>query len=199
MNSCFSTTKKKIQILVFTLNLITFIIIISTTNNKKDNYIEYTNLSKYCSNLYIIVLFLILLIHSINQNLICSFISNNLSILTNDIGKIIINLLIGILFWSSNNNSHVIFGIINFVSSLALFLCELIFRCKIFKYINFDTQSSNGDKYSNQNSIDSNNIDNKNKKEEKNGSVLPLNTNQISDNGFENIKQENLKAQNPTL
>ena len=199
MNSCFSTIKKKIQIFVFTLNLITFIIIISTTNNKKDNYLEYTNLSKYCSNLYIIVLFLIILIHSINQNLICSFISNNLSILTNDIGKIIINLLIGILFWSSNNNSHVIFGIINFVSSLALFLCELIFGCKIFKYINFDTQSSNGDKNNNQNSIDSNNINNNNKKEEKNGSVLPFNTNQISDNGFENIKQENLKAQNTTL
>ena len=147
-NTCFLSIKKKIQILVISLNFITFAIITAITNDKKENYIEYTNLSKLFSNFYIILILLIILIHSISPKFICSLISDNLSILTNDIGKLIINLLIGILYWSSNNTTHLVFAIINFVSSFGLFLCQFIFQCRILnnKHIDF---GSNEDKKNN--------------------------------------------------
>ena len=113
MNTCFLPFKEKIQISVIFINLISFIIITLITNNKKNNYTEYTTLSIFCSNFYILFIYIITLIHSIYPKIICKFISNNLLILTSDKGKIIINLSIGILFWSSNNLPHLVFSIIN--------------------------------------------------------------------------------------
>ncbi len=157
MNTCFLQIKRKIQILVITLNFVSFIVITSLTNEKNENYLEYTTLPKYCSNTYIFIIFLILLIHSIYPKLICKFLSDNLGILMCDRGKIIINLSIGILFWSSNNIAQLVFSIINFVSSFALFLCEFIFQCNILNIIHFDSDN-NEEKYI----IDNNNDDNNN-------------------------------------
>jgi hypothetical protein len=190
MNNCFLPIKRKIQILIFSLNLIAFIIIASYTTNNNENYVEYTNLSKIFSNIYIILTLLILLIHSISSKLICEFISEDFSFLTNDIGKIIINLSIGVLFWSSNNTPHVIFGIINFISSIALFISEFIFQFKIVKFIHFDTESNEDNNNENVNNSSNENNENKisninkkmeirqqvtNDKKGKNGSMMPLN------------------------
>ena len=162
MNSCLMLIKGKIQILVFSLNLITFIIITIITNNKKEKYIEYTSLSKFISNLYIFTSLLIILIHSVFPKFICSFISENLSIFTNDIGKLIINLSIGILYYSSNNTAHLVFAIINFVSSFALFLSEFIFQCTILKYTHFENENNigkNNNDFNDENNINKNNFD----------------------------------------
>ena len=197
MNKCFLPIKRKIQILVFSLNLITFIIITSCTINSNENYIEYTNLSKIFSNIYIILTLLVLLIHSISSKLICKFISEDFSFLTNDIGKIISNLSIGILFWSSNNTPHVIFGIINFISSIALSISEFIFQFKIVKFIHFDTESNEENKNEEANDVsngnhESNNNDNyknieisqqvESDKKGKNGSMIPLNEQNLNNN-----------------
>ena len=144
MDSCLLQIKRKIQILVITTNLVSFIVITIITNNQKENYIEYTSLPKFCSNIYIIISFIIMLIHSINPKFICNILSDNLSFITTDIGKIIITLSLGILFWSSNNKAHVVFEVINFVSSFALFLCEFIFQCKILNNVHFDKGNFNG-------------------------------------------------------
>ena len=127
------------------MNLVSFIVITTITNVEKENYIEFTNLPKKLSNFYIILILLIILIHSISPKYICSLISDNLSILTKDIGKLIINLLIGILYWSSNNTTHLVFAIINFVSSFALFLSEFIFQCRILNNT-YSDEESNEDK-----------------------------------------------------
>ena len=63
MNTCFLQIKRKIQILVITLNFVSFIVITSLTNEKNENYLEYTTLPKYFFNNYIFIIFLILLIH----------------------------------------------------------------------------------------------------------------------------------------
>ena len=202
MESCFHSIKRKIQIVIISLNLVTFLIIITFTKSKNnDNYNEYTSLSKYLTNTYIILILLILLIDSINHKFICSFIKDNLSCFSNDIGKLIINLLIGVLFWCSNNSSHVIFGLINFISSLTLFLCEFLFSCKVLNYIHFDTENNSDDsneekKINNSNSTSNDTEKNEtNKKNIKNESTLPLDRNQISGNVFAKIKQENMKDQ----
>ena len=147
MNSCFLSIKKKIQILVIATNLVCFIVVTILTNNQKESYIEYTSLSKLCSNIYIIIFFIIMLIHSINPKFICNILSDNISFITSDKGKIIITLSLGILFWSSNNKAHVFFEIYNFVSSFALFLCEFVFQCKILNNVHLDKENfSNNEK-----------------------------------------------------
>ena len=63
--------------------------------------------------------------------MICSFISDNLHFLMTDRGKLIVNISIGIMYWSCDDIPLLVFSIINFVSSFALFLCEFIFQCNI--------------------------------------------------------------------
>ena len=196
--------KRKIQIILISINLIFFIIISIYVNNNKD-YIEYTHLPKFFSNFYVTIILIIMLIHSISSNLICIFISENLSILTNSKGKIIILLLIGILFWTSNNNFHVLFGVVNFISVFILVLCEFIFDCKIVKKINIDSDNNNEIRETNLNdNSNTNNINNHlmmnqqiSQKQRRNESNVPFFENiQNNDNYFDNIKQVNIKAQN---
>ena len=204
------SVKRKIQIVIISLNLISFIIISFYINDKNTNYLEYTDLPKFCTNTYIIILLLLVLIHSIYPNFICKIISENLNILTSSKGKIIIILSIGIQFWTSNNNLHVIFAIINFISSFILILCEFIFDCKILNQItqSVNIQINNEQTITNENDISKNNnihrhlVMNKNipnnQSHEKNGSNVPFFENyQSKDNNyFENIKKANLKAEN---
>ena len=117
-------------------------------------------------------------------------------------------LLIGILYWTSDNYPHVIFGIINFISFFILILCEFIFDCKIIKDINKNKDINKEEQIiTNENNISNNNnmlknfIKNKHisnvKKDEKNGSNVPFFENaQNNDNYFENIKKVNLTAKN---
>ena len=134
MNKCVHKIKQYIQILVFLLNLITFIIISIIYNKNQSYYEEYTTLSKYVTNAFIIIIFLILLLHSIYPKMICSFISDNLNFFLTDRGKIVVNISIGIMYWSCDDIPLLVFTIINFVSSFALFLSEFVFQCNILEY-----------------------------------------------------------------
>ena len=133
-----------------------FIVISIITKNEKSNYIEYTSLSKHLANLYILAIYLMILIHLINPKYLCSFISENFSFLTSSLGKQIINLSISILYWSSDNKGHLVFVVISFVSSLILFLNELIFQCKILNNINFNKKNINKRVYKGTNHFNNN-------------------------------------------
>ena len=133
MNKCFYLIKKYIQIVVFLLNLISFIIINIIYNKNKSDYSEYTTLPKLSTNIFIIITFLIMLSHTIYPKMMCSFIADNFNLLMNDRGKIIVNISIGIMYWSCDDTPLLVFTIINFVSSFALFLSEFIFQCKILR------------------------------------------------------------------
>ena len=131
MNKCFYLIKKYIQIVVFLLNLITFIITNIIYSKNKSYYSEYTTLPKLSTNIFITILLLIILIHTINPEMICSFLTDNFNFLMNDRGKIVVNISIGIMYWSCDDIPLLVFTIINFVSSFALFLSEFVFQCKI--------------------------------------------------------------------
>ena len=131
MNKCFYLIKKYIQIIVLLLNLISFIIINIIHSRKKSYYSEYTTLPKISSNIFIIILLLIMLSHTIYPKMMCAFLADNFNLLMNDRGKIIVNISIGILYWSCDDTPILVFTCINFVSSFALFLCEFIFQCNI--------------------------------------------------------------------
>ena len=131
MNKCFYEIKRYIQISFFLINFISFIVITIIYHARKSIYSEYTSLPKISSNIFITIIFLIIICHTIYPKTICSFISNNLHFLMTDRGKLIANLLIGILFWSCDDIPILVFECINFVSSFGLFLCEFIFQCNI--------------------------------------------------------------------
>ena len=133
LNDCLQSIKRKFQIAIILLNLICFLMIPFGVNSKDVNYIEYTSLSKSISNCYIIIILLIMLIHSIFPKMMLFGIKDNLSILTSDRGKLILIILIGILFWTSDNKIHTFFTVINFITFFALLLCEFIFDCKFLK------------------------------------------------------------------
>ena len=133
MNKCFYLIKKYIQIVVFLLNLISFIIINIIYSKNKSDYSEYTTLPKLSTNIFIIITFLIMLSHTIYPKMMCSFLADNFNLLMNDRGKIIVNISIGILYWSCDDTPILVFTCINFVSSFALFLSEFIFQCKILR------------------------------------------------------------------
>ena len=202
MNSYFEKIKRRIQIVIISLNLISFIIITILINNKKRNYNEYTNLSRFFSNLYIIIILLILLVDSITPKCIPNIFSENISILTKSKGKISIIISIGCLFWTSNNFPHVLFGVINFISVFILILCEFIFDCKILKkkdkvnLVNNEQRINNGKN----NNLGINNQNTKAIKGQNNASnVAFFEKGHNNDNYFENIKQVNLKAQNSAI
>jgi hypothetical protein len=157
------------------------------------------------------MILLLLLLHSIFPALICKLITENLAIITNNKGKIIIILSIGILYVTSNNYPHILFAAINFVSSFILILCEFMFNCNFGNKMNGNANKNNdkqmptheNDISNNNNNIHINLIMNKNDsslngEHQKNGSNLPFfeNEQKKDNNYFENIKQANLKAQN---
>ena len=131
MNKCFYEVKRYIQIVFFLLNFVSFIVVSIIYNKNKTSYTEYTALPKMSSNILIIIIYLILIIHSIYPKIICSFLSDNFHFLMTDRGKIISNISIGIMYWSCDDIPLLVFEIINFFSSFGLFLAEFIFECNI--------------------------------------------------------------------
>ena len=207
INDYCHNVKRKIQFVIILINLICFLIISFYINKKDLNYNEYTNLPKLLSNCYILITLLIMLIHSIYPKIAFFVIKDNFSILTNDKGKVIIILFIGILFWTSNNRIHTLFCIVNFISFFILLLCEYICDCKFVIKLegNFNNNDGNEKKNTEENNISkSNNFNNALimnqhiiQKQKKNESNVPFFEN-IQENYFENIKQVNLKAENST-
>ena len=207
INDYFHNVKRKIQFVIILINLICFLIISFYINKKDLNYNEYTNLPKLLSNCYILIILLIMLIHSIYPKIVFFVIKDNFSILTNDRGKVIIILFIGILFWTSNNRIHTLFCIVNFISFFILLLCEYICDCKFVIKLegHFNNNDGNEKKNTEENNISkSNNFNNALimnqhiiQKQKKNESNVPFFEN-IQENYFENIKQVNLNAENST-
>ena len=198
--------KRKIQIFFVLINIISFEIMTFCINKKKEKYNEYTNLSKFISNFYILMIFLIMLIDSISPNIVCKIFSENINIFINSKGKAMIILLIGIMYWTSNNFPHVLFGVVNFISFFVLFLCEFIFDCKIMKNKVEGKIVNNEELNTKENNVSKNNVFNdfvttkynsKFKKEAKNSSNVPF-FEKVEGNGdyFDNIRKMNLQIQN---
>ena len=139
----------------------TFIITTLVTNTKSPNYIEYTSISKFFLNLYIFLILLLCLIHSIYPSLKFSMITEGLSIITTIKGKIILSLAIDIMYYSTESLPQKLFGMISFVSILALILGDLVLNCQILKQQPLEennTNNNNMNESSNSFNINNNNV-----------------------------------------
>ena len=197
--------KRKIQIFFILVNIISFLIMTIYINKKKEKYNEYTNLSKFISNFYILMIFLIMLFDSISPSIVCKIFSENINIFIISKGKIMIILLIGIMYWTSNNLPHVLFGIVNFISFFVLVLCEFIFDCKILKNVDQGQIVNKEESNTNEHNISNNNMfksyisskyNSNLKKDVKNASNVPFFEKlQDNDNYFDRIRKTNLKSE----
>ena len=125
---------------------VTFIVTTLVTNTKSPNYIEYTSISKFFLNLYIFLILLLCLIHSIYPSLKFPMITEGLSIITTIKGKIILSLAIDIMYYSTESLPQKLFGMISFVSILALILGDLVLNCQILKQQPLEDNNNNDTK-----------------------------------------------------
>ena len=122
-----------ISILSLGTSFFSFIVTELVTNTKSPNFIEYTDLSRFFLNLYILLIYLLCLVHSVYPSILCPIITESLSIITTIKGKIILSLAIDIMYYSTESLPQKLFGMITFICVLALFLGDIVFNCEILK------------------------------------------------------------------
>ena len=133
MKLTYELIKKIISILSLSTSLGAFLVTTLCTNTKSPTFIEYTDLSKFFLNLYILILLILMLFHSIYPKMVCSIFTNRLGIITSSKGKITILVFIMIMYFSTESLPQKLFGMISFVSTLAFFLSELFLNCETLK------------------------------------------------------------------
>lgn len=130
----FSTVKRFLQFLSLSTNIICYIISILYTNTRSPKFIEYTHLNKTIINIYVLFFLSFFLLHTIYPKIICKVFKKNVLFLTNDKCKMIISFLISLMHWTANNTPQLLYGIIVFVTSFALYLLEYLFDCSTLNY-----------------------------------------------------------------
>ena len=133
MKITFELIKQIVSIISTATCLGTFIITTLLTNTKSPEFIEYTDLSKFFLNLYIFILLLLCFGHSVYPSIICNIFTDRLGIITTDRGKTVILTSILVMYFSTESMPQKLFGMISFVSTLGLFLSDLILNCETLK------------------------------------------------------------------
>ena len=133
MKITFELIKKIITSITTAVSLVTFIVTTLCTNTKSQKYIEYTDLSKFFLNFYILLLLLLCFCHSIYPKLVCKIFTDKIGIITSDRGKIVILSAIIIMYFSTESMPQKLFGMISFVAVFGLFLADLLLNCDTLK------------------------------------------------------------------
>ena len=137
--------KKILQIGIFAIDLLIFLLVIFTTNSSSEKYKEYTDSSKFFLDIYIIGIYAILILITIYPRLIYYRIKRHILFVFTDKGKVIISFGICLIYWFAKNKPQFVLGFILTITSLVLLLYEFIFY--FVKVDNF--LSSKGIEFSN--------------------------------------------------
>ena len=124
----YKKTKSILYKIIFSLDLLIIIIIFLTTdflnNSKKEK--EYTDVSHFFLNSYIIIIFILFLTHSLYPQYKPYIIKKNFKCILSNLGKIIITFLISLIYRFSKSLPHYFLGLILFFSSLILLIFEYV-------------------------------------------------------------------------
>ena len=113
--------------IIFGVDLLIIFINILAIEIGNNSLKEYTGVSHFFLNIYITLIFIILLGHSIYPSFKPKIISKNFKFILSNNGKIIITFLISMIYRFSKSLPHYFLGIILFFSSLILVVFEFIF------------------------------------------------------------------------
>ena len=119
--------KKFIQIFVFSFNLLTFIIVLFSTNSKSKTYKEYTGSSKFFLSLYIILIYAFLITITIYPGILYHQLKTQFAFVFSDKGKLILSYSISIIYWFSRNKPQLIFAVLATIMNTFLLIYEFIF------------------------------------------------------------------------
>ena len=119
--------KKFIQIFVFSFNLLTFIIVLFSTNSKSKTYKEYTGSSKFFLSLYIILIYAFLITITIYPGILYHQLKTQFAFVFSDKGKLILSYSISIIYWFSKNKTQLIFAVLSTIMNTFLLIYEFIF------------------------------------------------------------------------
>ena len=123
----YKTTKLKLYKIIFSLDLLIIFINILTTEISSNLKNQYTDMSHFFLNTYIILIFILLLGHSIYPHFKPNIIKKYFKFILSNEGNIIITFLIAMIYRFSKSIPHYFLGLFLFFSSLILFVFEYIF------------------------------------------------------------------------
>ena len=131
MSCTFDSVKYFLENLCLTVSLISFVFFFSITNEKDENYIEYTSLFKIPLNLFIFLVLILLLFNSLFPKTKLKLITKNFKIIESPKVKTLILILLALIFVSANNIPQLLQGIFFFLCGLSMFIIQIIFDCSI--------------------------------------------------------------------
>ena len=119
--------KKYLHICTFSIDLLLFLIVLFSTSSKSKKYKKYTGSSIFFLDLYIIIIYAVLIIISIFPKLLYFKLKKYILFIFTDKGKVIISYLISLIYWFAGNKPQFILGIILTLTSTILLIYEFIF------------------------------------------------------------------------
>lgn len=118
--------KKILHIVIFSIDLLIFILVLFSSSSKSKNFKEYTGVTKFFLDLYIIVIYIALIVNEIYPKLLKFILQKQFAFMLSDKGKVILSFVLSIIFWFSKNKPQLVLGILLFLTSLILLIYELI-------------------------------------------------------------------------
>ena len=192
--------KKFLQIGIFSIDLLVFLLVLFSTNSSSEKYKEYTDSSKFFLDLYIIGIYVILILVTIYPRLIFYRIKRYILFVFTDKGKVIISFCLSLIYWFAKNKPQFVLGFILTITSIVLLIYEFIFH--FVKVDNF--LSSKGIEFSNKgrSTFDMNELD----KANDNNMKTPIssqnnknNQNELKDSGnYDNNNTGMSSQENPS-
>ena len=129
--------KKFLQIVVFSFNLLIYLLVLFSTNSKNKNYKEYTGVSKFFLGFYILVMNSFLIVITIYPAMLYMKMKRYFLLVFEDKGKIIISYSICFVYWFARNKPQLVYGILSTITTTILLLYEFIFYFqKVENFIN---------------------------------------------------------------
>ena len=119
--------KKYLHICTFSLDLLLFLIVLFSTSSSSKNYKQYTGSSILFLDLYIIIIYGVLIAISIFPKLLYFKLKKYILFIFTDKGKVIISFLISLIYWFAANKPQFVLGIILTLTSIILLIYEFIF------------------------------------------------------------------------
>jgi hypothetical protein len=141
----FNLIKYILENLCFATALVSFFIFYLLTDEKREDYIEYTSVSKSALNLYMFTFLIILLFNSLFPKVKLNFILKYIKIIESQKIKTGILFLLGITYYASNNKPQLLSGMFLFVCGFAMSIIELLFDCTILKNQTLTSHNSSAD------------------------------------------------------
>jgi hypothetical protein len=129
--------KKFLQIGIFSIDIVVFLLVIFSTNSSSENYKEYTDASKFFLDVYILAIYAILILVTVMPGLIYYRVKKYIIFIFTDKGKVIISFAISLIYWFARNKPQFVLGVILTLTSIVLLIYEFIFHCaKVETFLN---------------------------------------------------------------